>query len=88
MLANPPEHLVIYRLETPIGTALLAVDEGGYLRAFDWEDYGDRQIKLLARFNAGARPTATGAAPAAIRQAIAAYFEGDLDALKAIPWRT
>lgn len=87
MLAKPPEYLVIDRLETPIGGALLAVDEDGYLRALDWEDYGERQTRLLARFAAGAssRP---GTAPAAIRQAIDAYFDGEFKALEAIPWRT
>ena len=50
MLVKPPKHIVIDRLETPIGAALLAVDEGGYLRALDWEEYGDRQTNLLARF--------------------------------------
>ena len=88
MLAKPPEHLVIDRLETPIGAALVAVDVGGYLRVFDWEDYVDRQVKLLARFNGGAPSTAPGAAPTAIRQAVTAYFDGDLDALKTIPWRS
>jgi methylated-DNA-[protein]-cysteine S-methyltransferase len=87
MRAQPPERLVIDRLETPIGAALLAVDEGGYLRAFDWEDYGERQVKLLARF-CGAAPVTTGAAPAAIRRAVAAYFDGDLTALGTVPWRT
>jgi methylated-DNA-[protein]-cysteine S-methyltransferase len=87
MLAKPPERLVIDRLETPIGAALLAVDEGGYLRAFDWEDYGERQTKLLMRFSGGA-PSTAGAAPADIRKAVTAYFDGDLAALAAIPWRT
>ena len=87
MLAKPPERIVIDRLDTPIGAALLAVDEGGYLRALDWEDYGDRQAKLLARFNGKVTPT-PGTAPAAIRDAITAYFDGDLAALQSVPWRT
>ena len=88
MHAQPPRHLVIDRLGTPIGVALLAVDEGGYLRAFDWEDYGDRMTRLLARFSGGASTTTTGAAPAAVRRAIADYFEGALTALEGVPWRT
>ena len=82
MLAKPPEYLVIDRLETPIGGALLAVDEDGYLRALDWEDYGERQTRLLARF-AGGAPSRPGTAPAAIRQAIDAYFDGEFKALEA-----
>jgi methylated-DNA-[protein]-cysteine S-methyltransferase len=87
MTAKPPEHLRIDRLETPIGVALLAVDEDGWLRAFDWDDYGDRQAKLLSRYARGVS-SETGAAPAATRKAITAYFGGELAALETIPWRT
>lgn len=87
MLAKPAVRIVIDRLDTPIGVALLAVDEDGYLRAFDWEDYGARQVELLARFSGGA-PTSEGAAPAAMREAVTAYFDGALDALRTIPWRS
>lgn len=87
MIAKPPEYLVIDRLDTPIGVALLAVDEDGYLRAFDWEDYSTRMTKLLARFSGGA-PTTTGAAPIMVRRAVVDYFDGDLEALKGVPWRS
>lgn len=87
MPAKPAERIVIDRLDTPIGVALLAVDEDGYLRAFDWEDYGERQARLLARFSGGA-PTMTGDAPAAMRDAVTAYFDGELEALRTIPWRS
>lgn len=87
MFAAAPERLLIDRLETPIGVALVATDEAGFVRAFDWEDYGHRQVRLLARF-AGGAPSEAGAAPAAVRQALVAYFDGDLSALDAIPWRT
>jgi methylated-DNA-[protein]-cysteine S-methyltransferase len=87
MTVQPPERLLVDRLKTPIGIALLAVDEEDYLRAFDWLDYGDRQEKLLRRF-AGGAPVATGAAPVAMRQAVAAYFEGELTALNRIAWRS
>jgi methylated-DNA-[protein]-cysteine S-methyltransferase len=82
-----PEQLAIDRLATPIGVALLASDAQGYLRALDWEDCGDRQIRLLKRFAKGAT-LAEGPAPEAIRHAIAAYFAGDLAALGTIPWRS
>lgn len=85
--AGPPERLIIDRLETPIGTALLAVDEGGFVRAFDWTDHEDRQARLAARYSGEARME-TGAAPAAVRAAIADYFDGDLSALDDIPCRT
>ena len=87
MPAKQSDQLTLDRLETPIGTALLATDADGYLRAFDWVDYADRQLKLLRRY--GGEVTLTpGAAPAATRQAVIAYFDGDLQALGSIPWRT
>lgn len=87
MIAKPPERLTIDRMETPIGVALLAVDEGGYLRAFDWIDHEDRQLRLMTRYN-GEVPAAEGPAPAATRAALEAYFDGDLTAIERIPWRT
>lgn len=87
MTVKPPERLAIDRLETPIGVALLATDEAGYLRAFDWSDYEPRQLKLVARYN-GDVPMREGAAPAKTREALTAYFDGELHALETIPWRT
>jgi methylated-DNA-[protein]-cysteine S-methyltransferase len=87
MTAKPPERLVIDRIETPIGVALLATDEEGFLRAFDWSDYEPRQLKLVARYN-GDVPMEAGAAPAKVRQSLTAYFDGELHAIEAIAWRT
>jgi len=87
MHAKPPERLTIDRLETPIGVAVLATDEAGYLRAFDWADFEHRQTTLMTRYN-GEVPVSEGAAPKATREAITAYFDGELHALEAIPWRT
>jgi methylated-DNA-[protein]-cysteine S-methyltransferase len=87
MTVKQPERLIVDRLKTPIGIALLAVDADGFLRAFDWADYGSRQEKLLRRY-AGDVALEAGDAPAATRQAIAAYFDGELDALNRVPWRT
>jgi methylated-DNA-[protein]-cysteine S-methyltransferase len=84
---NASEHFTIDRLDTPIGTALIAVDEDGYLRAFDWADYGNRQTILLRRYT-GDYSSAPGAAPVAMREAIIAYFRGELTALTTVAWRT
>jgi methylated-DNA-[protein]-cysteine S-methyltransferase len=86
MIAKPPERLTLDRMPTPIGIALLAIDEAGFLRAFDWTDHGDRQLRLMTRYN-GPVPIEEGRAPAAIRAALDAYFEGDLAAITRIPWR-
>jgi methylated-DNA-[protein]-cysteine S-methyltransferase len=87
MSAKQSDQLNLDRLETPIGIALLATDTEGYLRAFDWEDYADRQLKLLRRYG-GEVSLSPGAAPAATRQAVIDYFDGDLQALGTIAWRT
>ncbi len=92
MTATPPEppaprQLLLDRFDTPIGIAILATDEAGYLRAFDWSDFESRQRRLMIRYN-GAVTVEAGAAPAPLRAALTAYFDGDLDALTRIPWRT
>src|SRR5271155_2075745 len=87
MTVKPPERLAIDRFDTPIGIALLVTDEDGYLRAFDWSDYEPRQFKLVARYN-GDVPMSEGAAPAKTREALTAYFDGELRAIETIRWRT
>jgi methylated-DNA-[protein]-cysteine S-methyltransferase len=87
MTAKPPERLWIDRFDTPIGVALLATDEDGCLRALDWSDFEARQARLMARYSGGA-PVEAGAAPAAVRGALAAYFDGDLRALDTVRWRS
>ena len=82
-----PTRLAIDRFDTPIGVALMATDEDGVLRAFDWSDHEARLRALMDRYNPGV-PVDTGAAPAATRAELTAYFDGDLAAITRIPWRT
>ncbi|WP_374310394.1 methylated-DNA--[protein]-cysteine S-methyltransferase [Methylocella sp.] len=82
-----PDQLTLDSIETPIGVARLVTDAAGYLRSFDWVDYVDRQLKLLRRYN-GEVTLTPGTAPTTIRRAIRAYFDGDLQSLGTIPWRT
>lgn len=84
--ATEPEPLTRDRLKTPIGTALLVTDADGALRALDWEDYESRMMELLRR-QYGAFVLRSGKAPQAIRAALSAYFDGDLDRLGEIRWR-
>jgi len=74
------------RLKTPIGTALLVTDDDGVLRALDWDDYEGRMLELL-RLHYGAVTLRDGRAPAAMREALADYFKGDLDRLADVEWR-
>ena len=81
MTASPPDALVLSRLPTPIGSALLVADRQGRLRAFDWEDYEPRLRRLLRRHYGERTPVQDGEAPAAVATALAAYFAGDLAAV-------
>jgi methylated-DNA-[protein]-cysteine S-methyltransferase len=73
------------RIETPIGTLLLASDSAQRLILLDWEDLPQRWQRLLDRYHG--RPTAcrTGPVPAALRAPIEAYFAGDLRAIESLP---
>jgi methylated-DNA-[protein]-cysteine S-methyltransferase len=82
----PPEALILDRLPTPIGAALLATDEAGVLRAFNWTDYEPAMQAWIAR----RYPNATiveSATAAPVRRAFEAYFQGDPRALETVPWR-
>jgi len=86
---NPklPEHLRLDRMPTPIGEALIVTDEAGHLRALDWADHEARMMQILRR-HYGAMALQPGAAPKAVRQALARYFAGEVDALGKLSWRT
>jgi methylated-DNA-[protein]-cysteine S-methyltransferase len=86
MTAAPPDVLTLERLPTPIGEALVVSDEQGTLRAFNWTDYEDRMLAWLERrYPAAARRQ--GRTPAALREPIAAYFAGAIEALEGLPWK-
>ncbi|HEY2659656.1 MAG TPA: methylated-DNA--[protein]-cysteine S-methyltransferase [Caulobacteraceae bacterium] len=87
MTAKPPESLRLDRVATPIGTALLVTDENGLLRAFDFEDFEPRMMRLL-RLHYGATPLVEGPAPKAVKDPITRYFKGDLQALDEVAWAT
>ena len=70
--------LLLDRLPTPIGAALLVTDEAGRLRALDWEDHEERMRRLLRPRNARLDPAP---APQTVRRPLAAYFSGELSAL-------
>ncbi|HLT76820.1 MAG TPA: methylated-DNA--[protein]-cysteine S-methyltransferase [Ferrovibrio sp.] len=75
-------------IETPIGKGLLITDVDGHLRAFDWEGYEARFLRLLRLHYGAATPVAPKPAPVAIRHALEAYFAGDLSLLGSIPCAT
>lgn len=83
-----PGRLLLDRLDTPIGEALLVHDDRGRLRSFDWDDHEDRLLRLLRRHYGAGVALETGRAPAPIREPIDAYFAGDLKGLQAIETAT
>lgn len=80
-----PDPLILERLITPIGTALVVTDEAGRLRAFNWTDYEAHMLAWVARHYARAFLT-EGRAGAAVRDGLLAYFSGEAGTLEAIPW--
>ena len=79
-----PSALFLDRFDSPLGCLLLVHDPDGFVRALDFDDYGPRMRRLLAR-HYGSVETADAPAPAAVRNALAAYFRRDFAALDDIP---
>jgi len=77
--------LSLSRLDSPLGVLLAVSDARDCLRALDFEDHEPRMLRLLRTQNGveGDRVRA-GTAPAAVRESLAAFFRGELDALSRI----
>jgi len=80
----------LHRLKTPIGVALIATDDRGRLRVFDWEDQAERMQRGLDRlYGRGRLGLVAGKRPSAearlVLDRIAAFFAGELAAIDAIP---
>jgi len=78
-----PEDLILGRIETPIGTALVVTDERGVLRAFNWTDYEAAMLEWLGKRypNAVLRE-----AKGPLDNTFLAYFSGETRALETIAW--
>ncbi len=83
-----PSDLVVSRVVTPIGEAVVAVDDGGILRAFDFTEHEGRMRKRLQAHYGGALAARDGRVPAVLGDRIDAYFSGDLAQLDAIECAT
>jgi methylated-DNA-[protein]-cysteine S-methyltransferase len=82
-------HLLIDRMETPIGELLIVADHGGNLRAIDWTDHETRMRRLL-RLHYGEDGFRLEPArnPSSLTDAIRRYFMGELMAIDALPVQT
>ncbi|HEX7088468.1 MAG TPA: methylated-DNA--[protein]-cysteine S-methyltransferase [Vicinamibacterales bacterium] len=80
--------LHLERIPTPLGQALLITDELDRVRALDWHDHEARMHRLLRLHYRTAPALALRARPSAAARALAAYFDGDLHVLDALPVET
>ncbi len=77
-----PDRLILSWVESPIGPLALACDAAGAVRGVS---FGDGLIKAMRREYPGAA-LSDGETPAAVARALAAYFDGDCEALNRVPW--
>jgi len=84
-----PLHLLLDRLDTPIGDMLIVTDNEGNLRAIDWAEYEARMRGLLRRqYGANGFHLEEKRAPQDIRRALERYFAGDVTAIDGLPVKT
>ncbi len=76
-------HLQLEHWTSPVAPLLLVTDDDGVLRALEFDDREARMHRLL-REHYGEYTLTKGAVPAALKQTIAAYFAGDLEALNVL----
>jgi methylated-DNA-[protein]-cysteine S-methyltransferase len=74
--------------DTPTGAMCIVTDAEGCLRAADWQDMGDRMYRLLRLHYGAELVLRTASGHSRVRLALEAYFDGELDAIKAIRTRT
>ncbi|HEY9130947.1 MAG TPA: methylated-DNA--[protein]-cysteine S-methyltransferase, partial [Dyella sp.] len=79
--------LFLSHLESPLGDMLLVTDAQKQIRALDFADHKARLHRLLHE-HYGDTDMAEISAPAAVSEAMARYFAGELDALNDLPTAT
>lgn len=75
--------LKLERWTSPLTTLLLVTDDEGTLRALDFAEKEDRMHRLM-RLHYGQYTLRDGSAPASVKKAMKAYFDGTVDALDEI----
>ena len=86
-------HLLIDRIDTPIGEMVIIADREGNLRAVDWTDHDPRAEDFL-RLHYGPHKAKHGFTltparnPGGLSQVIGSYFAGDLTAIDKLPTKT
>ncbi len=86
---SSPEILFRDQRETPIGTMLIITDKQQRMRALDWLEYEERMLRLLRRYAQKKEfELQEDVLPAAIHEALDAYFAGDFTPVNNIPVHT
>ncbi|MEO8900216.1 MAG: methylated-DNA--[protein]-cysteine S-methyltransferase [Polyangiaceae bacterium] len=81
----PTETFQIERFPTPTGRLLVVNDEHAHLRFIDWEDHEERMQRLLTRYYRKAEIVLREVTrKSAARQALEAYFAGELEAISGL----
>ena len=82
-----PARLLRDLIDTPIAQMQLFWDDDGRVRVLDFDRDSPRTARLVRTWYRDV-PVEAGAAPAAVSEALSAYFEGEMAALDRVPWRT
>jgi len=86
---NEVQRFVLDRVSSPLGTILLVCDDEDRLRALNFEEFEERTRNVLRRHYGEDGYTLTaGRAASGVRDALDAFFAGELDAIGSIPVRT
>ena len=84
-----PQTFFLERPSTPIGELLLLTDEAERVRVLDFGDYDERMRRLLRRhYGAAGYRIEDAPSPTKARQALGAYFTGDLTAIDGLQVET
>jgi methylated-DNA-[protein]-cysteine S-methyltransferase len=75
--------LRLERWASPLSILLLVTDADGALRALEFEENEARMLRLLGRYYPG-HVLEEGVAPEALKRALSAYFDGDIEALASV----
>lgn len=82
-------HLLVDRVDTPIGEMLIVIDRDGNLRATDWTDHEARMRRLLhLHYGENGFQLEPARNPNGLRDAIRRYFAGELAAIDTLPVQT
>jgi methylated-DNA-[protein]-cysteine S-methyltransferase len=82
-------HLLIDRIDTPIGEMVIIADREGNLRAVDWTDHDPRaEDSLRLHYGKNGFTLTPARNPGGLSQAISNYFAGDLTAIDSLPTKT